>query len=89
MEHIKKGGTVTYYDEYGRPHDALITNIWWNEEFYGEPGYDPDRPSNPSINLVYITDETSLTDPYGQQIVRKTSVPAKTGQPAHGMYWIP
>lgn len=46
------------------------------------------RPASvPSINLVYVSDDGTKTDPYGRQIERSTSVVHKSNQSAHGMYW--
>lgn len=41
----------------------------------------------PSLNLVFVTDDETQTDPYGRQIARNTSVCHKSAQAAHGMYW--
>lgn len=85
---FKKGCHVIYFDEYRRPHDAIVTN--W---FHGGPDgqteaeaqrihderqatNSPERRSSfyrPSCNLVYVTTDKTKTDPYGDQIERNTS----------------
>lgn len=69
------GHHVTWYDEYGKPHDALVTNV------HG-PG------NTPSINVVVVNLDVGQTDSYGQKIQRETSVPHKVNQSAHGRYWL-
>lgn len=39
----------------------------------------------PSINLVYCSKDKAMTDPYGRQILRATSVVHESVQPAAGM----
>jgi hypothetical protein len=39
----------------------------------------------PSINLVYVAGDKGMTDPYGRQILRATSVVHESVQPAAGM----
>ncbi len=71
------GQTVVFVDAHGMGHPALITAV------HGSSG-----PNwQPSINLVFVTDDTSKTDPYGRQIERNTSVVHKSMQGAHGMFW--
>lgn len=41
----------------------------------------------PSLNVVYVSSDETQQDSYGRQIVRATSTPARTAQPAHGFYW--
>ncbi len=70
----KVGDTVTYFDEHGKPHNALVTANWGTG-------------STPSINLVWIDSDETKTDSYGRQIARNTSVVHKSNQSAHGCYW--
>lgn len=69
------GQAVTFIDEVGKPHNAVVTADWSISE---EPG---------AINLVFVSDDEALTDPYGRQIVRKTSVTHQSKQSAPGYYW--
>ena len=69
------GDSVVFRDSVGTPHKSLVTNV-----------FGPDD-GNPSINVVFVSDDESQKDPYGRQIVRNTSVPHRVNQYAHGMYW--
>jgi hypothetical protein len=68
---------------------------WTRPEHYTEDEWDERKQAlvgtphtNPSINLVFVSDDDSQSDPYGRQIARQTSVCHKNSQPAHGMYWM-
>ena len=64
------GQTVVFVDAHGMGHPALITAV------HGSAG-----PNwQPSINLVFVTNDESKTDPYGRQIERHTSVVHKAMQ---------
>lgn len=68
------GDVVTYIDERGRPHAALVT-CWWGAH------------EQAACNLVYI-DETVPGDSFGAQRVAVASVSrGPTGAP--GRYWQP
>lgn len=41
----------------------------------------------PSINVVYISDDESKRDPYGQQMERASSVSHESGTTAHGRFY--
>jgi hypothetical protein len=71
------GNMVLFTDEFGKPHHAIVTADWASEAY-----------PNGAVNLVYVSDDENLTDPYGRQIVRKTSVVHKENQSAHGMFYI-
>jgi len=75
VAHEAVGEIVTYFDEYGRPHPALVTRIWG------------DTLGECSINLVYVVDDPKQLDQYGRQTVHATSVVQKTAQSAHGRYY--
>lgn len=76
------GKAVTYFDEYSRPHYALVTADWGNQVVLGTS----------AINLVYVTTDDAKTDPYGAQIERASSVsPKRADVPeatAHGRYYV-
>lgn len=78
---FKPGQHVVYVDQYGKPHDALVT-IWWHDitAYKSETGM-------PGCNVVFVTSDPLKTDTYGTQIERETSVIHKSAQPAHGRYW--
>ena len=73
------GRPVTYVDEYGNPHDALVTADWsyGAKEYVGEP----------SLNLVFVVGDEDKRDSCGRQIERATSVVHQSNQQAHGRYW--
>jgi len=72
---VRIGDAVEYVDEYGHPHMALVTQNW---------GQGTQRPS---INLLWISGDSSKTDQYGRQVERNTSVVHEDNQSAHGRYW--
>jgi hypothetical protein len=75
MVEARIGDVVEFVDELGNEHNAIVTQVWG----------DPDN--NPSINVVYVTDNENSTDQYGRQLERKTSVVPANLQPAHGMFY--
>lgn len=72
------GDAVVHVDEVGKSHDALVTNSFGDVT-------DPDNTY--AVNLVYVNKEDGATDQYGQQLVRKSSVPPQRWQSAPGNYW--
>lgn len=78
-EHTPKvGDVVVYTDEVGVEHDALVTAYWMG-----------DKPDG-ALNCVYITKDTSKTDPYGLQTERASSVSRQNpSATAHGRFWNP
>lgn len=72
------GDVVTYIDEVGVEHDALVTI------YFG--GNHP----NGALNCVYVSTDADKSDPYGRQIERASSVSRQQeGVTAHGRYWKP
>lgn len=71
------GQSVKFTDAHGQGHAALVTAV------HGSARAD----WQPSLNLVFVTDDTSKTDPYGRQIERHTSVVHRFVQGANGMFW--
>lgn len=71
------GQNVVFTDAHGKGHPALLTAVHGS----ASPAWQP------SVNLMFVTDDTSKTDPYGRQIERHTSVVHKEVQGAKGMYW--
>ena len=76
---VKIGDSVTYVDEKGVKHNALITCVFAS----GHSAED----DIPSINVVHVSPNPLEDDPYGRQIVRETSIVHKDNQAAHGNYW--
>jgi len=73
----KPGDAVTFVDQHGASHNALLTCV------HGEATSD----YQPSVNLLYVTGDEAKRDPYGLQIERSSSVVHRGQQGAHGMYW--
>lgn len=83
QERYKYGAAIVYVDEFGKPHDALVTT------WHGLDHYRVHAPQlEPGVNLVLVSQDETKTDSYGRQIERKTSVCHKGVQPAHGWYWM-
>jgi hypothetical protein len=70
------GKMVLFTDAVGKSHHAIVTADWASESY-----------PNGSVNLVFVSDDETLTDPYGRQIVRQTSVVHREHQSAHGMFY--
>lgn len=70
-EKIHVGDAVTYVDENGRPHAALVTAAW----------------STTCANLVLVSPDENQQDIYGRQIRRETSQVHRDCQAAPGRYW--
>lgn len=77
------GSAVTYVDERGQKHDALITQRW--DGLTVDAG-DPIAP-NAAVNLLYVSDDTAETDQYGRQIKRVSSVQGESAVTAPGRFW--
>lgn len=69
------GDAVTFVDPFAKEHNALVTAV------HGSAG------ENPSVNVVYVSGETSEVDQYGRQTKHSTSVVHTSNQTAHGMFW--
>jgi hypothetical protein len=76
------GDKITYVDPYGMEHNALVTTTFQS----GHPG---DGTDDHSVNLIYVSSDSSKSDPYGRQVERSTSVVHERHQAAHGNYWKP
>lgn len=77
---LSKGMTVKVVNEVGKLFDGLVTNNWGNAEV-------EDGKAGPTINVLYVTDDDSKTDPYGNQIERLSSCSHKLNSHAPGRYW--
>ena len=72
MERTKQlGDHVIYIDEHSKRHNALVTN-WWGET---------------CCNLLFVVDDESKKDPYGQQIERRSSNSHRSVVQAPGNFW--
>jgi len=77
---LSKGMTVKVVNEVGKLFDGLVTNNWGNTEV-------EDGKAGPTINVLYVTDDDTKTDPYGNQIERLSSCSHKLNSSAPGRYW--
>lgn len=75
---IKVGKPVTFVDQRGQEHAALVTAVWGDE--YPETG-------QPGINVVYVSENVEEQDTYGRQIKRESSIVHQSGQKAPGFFW--
>ena len=76
---VKIGDAVVFINATGQEFFALVTEVW--------DGGDPSKIPNPSLNVVYISDDYAARDQYGRQVARSTSVVHQSNQAAHGMKW--
>lgn len=79
------GDCVTYTDEVGTPHPALVTN-----QFNTNGWYDTHPEQGlPPINLVFVSGDPARTDNYGRQTEHKASIAHKEHQVGvHGNFWM-
>lgn len=66
-----------YTDRWGKKHLALVT-----ERFPSSRDI-----MHPTVNVVYITDNTKQRDQYGTQKKRGLNVPHRSNQSGPGHYW--
>lgn len=91
---LKLGQSVVYFDSYGKPGKALVTNIFHqyvkaDERHTGlEVEFDAVGGQYPCLNLLFISKDVTRRDDCGRQMERNTSVIHKTHTPAQGNYWI-
>lgn len=71
------GQNVVFVDEVRKTHAALITAI----HGIATESYQP------YVNLVYVTDDASKQDPYGNQLERSSSVGHKLLGNPPGRFW--
>jgi hypothetical protein len=72
---LKVGDAIVFIDEHFVRRAALVTKTW--ESVGGKPG----------VNLVMVHGDEAMTDPYGRQIERRTSIVHLSQQPAVGSCW--
>lgn len=72
---VKIGDAITYVDEHRNPHNAIVITV------HGDPN------DNPTINLVFVSNDPDARDSYGRQIERKTSIVHESRTTATGMFW--
>jgi len=80
MRKLENGMHVKVVDEVGVVHDGLVTNCWGNSEV-------EDGKAGPTINVLFVTADTSKRDQYGDQIERLSSCSHKRNSHAPGRYW--
>lgn len=71
---LEVGDVVTYRDENGVDHHALVTIVHGNT-------------AQSCINVVYTGKDESKRDSYGRQVERASSVQRKSDVTAHGRYF--
>ena len=77
----KRGETVIYHDAFGKPHVALVNEVW------SLASHAQEEEELPTVNLVYISTDKTKQDAWGRQIERDSSVVHKSNTSAHGNYW--
>lgn len=101
---FKIGCSVVFFDSHRRPHQAIVTN-WFHGGPDGQSlaelqakhdeqvaKFPPEKRFPlymPCCNLVWVSEDTSKTDPYGRQLERQTSCSYGRNQnpPFIGMSW--
>lgn len=73
---IQAGQAVTYVDEVGVPHAAIVT------EWHGNVGMHAT-----CVNLVFVSSDEKRRDEYGRQIERRSSISHESVVSAHGNFW--
>ncbi len=77
---IKNGDHVMVVDETGGLHHGLVTNCWSSAPT-------PEGKAGPTINVLFVTSDSSKRDQYGDQIERYSSTSHKLNTTAPGRYW--
>ena len=92
---LEIGESVIFYDEYAKPHEALVTNIWGERELVVmendkeiQQNLGKKRRTNePGCNLLFVSSDEKKEDDYGRQIERQSSCIHVSGQAAPGYAW--
>lgn len=71
---LEPGDVVTYVNETGVEHKALVTIVHGNT-------------AQSCINVVYVSTDETKRDPYGRQVERASSVQRKSDVTANGRYF--
>ena len=71
---LQVGDVVTYRDEHGVDHNALVTVVHGNT-------------AQSCINVVYLSSDETQRDSWGRQIERASSVQRQSEFTAHGRYF--
>lgn len=90
MEKLSVGCHVIFTDEHFVDRDAIVTAIWTASHEFAKNGFvphDDEYIKSTSLNLVYVSGDSSKDDPYGRQIERSTSVVHASFQGAGGACW--
>jgi len=77
---LRIGGHVKVVDEHGVVHDGLVTQQWGTSKVR-------DGEAGPTINVLFVVDDETRRDPYGNQIERLSSCSHKRMTQAPGRYW--
>lgn len=78
---VKVGDSVVYVDPKGQERQALVTAVWglWHNN--------PNANPEPSLNVLFVSDDAERNDSYGRQMERATSTPHRSHQAAPGNFW--
>lgn len=71
---LEVGDVVTYRDEHGVDHNALVTVVHGNT-------------AQSCINVVYLSEDETKRESWGRQVERASSVQRKSDVTAHGRYF--
>ena len=81
---LKVGDHVVYFDEYGRPQQALVTNVWGDRYVNVDDDCKEGPIQEPGCNLLFISPYKHREDSFGRQIERRSSVCHTDVQCAYG-----
>jgi len=86
---LNHGDSVIFYDEYSKPHSALVTEVWGEREEFVDLDIEGDeaKVSEPGCNLLFVSTDKEKHDSYGRQIERFTSCVHVSSQGAPGYAW--
>lgn len=89
MLDLKVRDAVVFYDEFRRPHDALLVCI--HSQGMSMAEFHETHGSYPCVNLVWVSGDESRTDNNGRQLERQSSVVHKDSMPLAepAMCWEP
>ena len=77
------GEHVIYFDEFGRPHDALLTAVHGERTEVDYEGAIR-KIEEPCVNLLFLSPDKARKDTYGRQIERRSSCMHTTYNSAWG-----
>lgn len=89
LKQPKIGDHVIFFDQFGMPHDALLTAVWGESSVreYTQDGKTVKEDYYPSVNVLLISPDERREDSYGRQVERQTSVVHSNDQCAWGNFY--